>query len=154
MIIVEPTKDLSVSVEPQSGILVSSFAEYYPLTILIAEDDFINQKLIENILRRLGYRTHAVSDGVQVLDMLKKKNFNAILMDICMPEMGGYETTQAIRKMKIKQPYIIAMTANAMANDKDKCLNFGMNDYIAKPLPLAGIIKTLKNASAYVKNKK
>ena len=154
MIIVTPTKDLSVSAEPQSGILISSFAEYYPLTILIAEDDFINQKLIENILHRLGYRTYTVSDGVQVLDVLKKKNFNAIFMDVCMPEMGGYETTQSIRKMNIKQPYIIAMTANAAAHDKDECLTFGMNAYIAKPMPLAGIIKTLKNASAYVKNKK
>ena len=154
MIIVNPTKDLSLPIEPQTGILVSSFAEYHPLTILIAEDDFINQKLIENILHRLGYRTYTVSDGVQVLDVLKKKNFNAIFMDVCMPEMGGYETTQAIRKMNIKQPYIIAMTGNTAANAKDECLNFGMNDYIAKPMPLAGIIKTLKNASAYSKDKK
>jgi len=154
MIITTPTNDLSVSTESQSVILTSTFAEYYPLTILIAEDDFINKKLIEYILRRLGYRANTVSDGIHALDLLKKKNYNAIFMDICMPEMGGYETTQAIRKMKIKQPYIIAMTANSMSNDKEECLNFGMNDYITKPVQLAEIIKTLKNASADVKGKK
>ena len=154
MIITSPTKNLSISDEPQTGILVSSFAEYYPLTILIAEDDFINQKLIEHILRRLGYHANTVSDGIQALGLLKRRNYNAIFMDICMPEMDGNETTRVIRKMKIKQPYIIAMTANAVSNDKDECLNFGMNDYITKPVQLAEIILSLKHASAYFKGKK
>ena len=66
-----------------------------------------------------------------------------------MPEMDGLEATQAIRQMTIVQPYIIAMTANAMSNDKDECLKIGMNDYIAKPMRLAEIIKALKNAAKY-----
>ena len=153
MILEAPHKALFVSEESQSGILKTLFAEEYPLNILIAEDDFINQKLIENILHRLGYRTDTVSNGIQALNSLKKKNYNVILMDVRMPEMGGFETTQAIRQMTIEQPYIIAMTANAMSNDRDECLNIGMNDYVAKPMYMAEIIKTLKNAATYITGK-
>jgi CheY-like chemotaxis protein len=78
-----------------------------------------------------------------------KKDYNVILMDVQMPEMDGLETTMAIRQMAIEQPYIIAMTANAMSNDKDKCLNIGMNDYIAKPMRLSEIMKILQSASHY-----
>ena len=71
-------------------------------------------------------------------------------MDVQMPEMDGFEATQAIRKLPIDQPYIIAMTANAMSQDKDECLQIGMNDYIAKPMRLADIIKILTNAAIYL----
>ena len=154
MILEAPHKDLFVSAEPQGGILTNLFAENLPLNILIAEDDFINQKLIENILHRLGYRTDTVSDGIQVLNSLKKKDYNVILMDVRMPEMGGFETTQVIRQMAIEQPYIIAMTANAMSNDREDCLNIGMNDYVAKPMRIVEIIKTLINAATYIAEKK
>lgn len=150
MILVAPHKELFVSEDPQGGVLTSLFAENHPLNILIAEDDFVNQKLIERILQKLGYQTDIVSDGTQVLNSLVKKDYNVILMDVRMPEMGGFETTQIIRKMTIEQPFIIAMTANAMSQDKVECLNIGMNDYIAKPMRLAEIIKILKNASAYI----
>jgi len=153
MILEAPHKDLFVASEPQGGILTTSFAEIYPLRILIAEDDMINQKLIENILRRLGYHTDTASNGIQALESLKKKDYNVILMDVRMPEMGGFETTQVIRRMIIEQPYIIAMTANAMPSDREDCLNIGMNDYVAKPMKMAEIIKTLKNAAAYITEK-
>jgi CheY-like chemotaxis protein len=126
--------------DPQSGILTNSFAEENPLSILIAEDSLINQKLAERILRKLGYSTDIVSDGTQVLDSLRMKDYNVILMDVRMPEMDGIETTQIIRQMAIEQPYIIAMTANSMSEDKAECLNIGMNDYISKlyvPVSLA-----------------
>jgi CheY-like chemotaxis protein len=74
-------------------------------------------------------------------------------MDVRMPEMDGLETTQAIRQMTIEQPYIIAMTANAMSQDKEECLLIGMNDYIAKPMRLADIIKILTNAAIYLSEK-
>lgn len=123
------------------------------MSILIAEDNLINQKLIERILHKLGYLTDTASDGIQVLDFLVKKDYNVILMDVQMPEMNGLETTHAIRQMAIAQPYIIAMTANAMSKDREDCLKIGMNDYIAKPMRLAEIIKILKNAAIYFAEK-
>ena len=148
-----PQKKYAVSEETRQGILSPLFAEDYPLNILIAEDNLINQKLIERILHKLGYQTDTAPDGVQVLDALVKKDYNVILMDVQMPEMNGLETTQAIRQMAIGQPYIIAMTANAMSKDREDCLKIGMNDYIAKPMRLAEITKILKNAASYFSEK-
>ena len=153
-LVLTPHKKHSVTDDLQNGILSSSFAEDYPLSILIAEDNLINQKLIERILHKLGYLTVTASDGSQVLDLLMKKDYNVILMDVQMPEMNGLETTYAIRQMAIAQPYIIAMTANAMSKDREDCLKIGMNDYIAKPMRLAEIIKILKSAANYFVEKK
>jgi CheY-like chemotaxis protein len=75
-------------------------------------------------------------------------------MDIRMPEMDGLETTLAIRQMEIAQPYIIAMTANAMSNDREECLHNGMNDYVAKPLSTNEIINSLKNGYTYFSKKR
>ena len=153
MILSATDKDLFISEKSQGEILTNTFAEYYPLNILIAEDNNVNQKLIERILHKLGYQTDTVSDGTQVLDSLVKKEYNVILMDVRMPEMDGFEATHAIRQMKIEQPYIIAMTANAMSNDKAECLQYGMNDYVAKPLSTIEIINSLKNGYAYFTQK-
>jgi len=147
MILIAPHKDHFVSDDSQIGILTETFAKDYPLKILIAEDDFVNQKLIERILHKLGYMTDTVSDGIQVLNSLVKKEYNVILMDVRMPEMGGFEATQIIRQRSSEQPYIIAMTANAMSRDRDECLQVGMNDYIAKPLRITEIVKILKTAA-------
>ncbi len=138
------SKDSAV---PQAGIVYDSFAKDYPLRILIAEDNLINQKLIARMLQKLGYETTIVENGIQVIDALKKKNFNVILMDIQMPEMDGFKTTQFIRQMPFDQPYIIALTANAMSQDEEECLKMGMNDFVAKPIRITDIINVLKNAA-------
>jgi len=132
-----------------TGLLTSSFAKEFPLTILIAEDNLINQKLINNILGKLGYKTEIAANGKLVIEAIRKRHFEVILMDIQMPEMDGFETTQNIRQMDIEQPYIIALTANAMAGDKDNCLNAGMNDYIAKPIRNIEIMKRLRIAAEF-----
>jgi CheY-like chemotaxis protein len=150
MILTAPHKDLYVSEDSSGGILSSSFASDYPLNILIVEDDIVNQKLIERILQKLGYITDTVSDGIHVLSSLIKKEYNVILMDVRMPEMDGLEATMNIRKMQIEQPYIIAMTANAMSNDKDECIQIGMNDYISKPMRMPEIVRILKKAASSV----
>ncbi len=154
MILSATNKDLFVSEKSQGGFLTNTFAESCPLSILIAEDNIVNQKLIDRILRKLGYQIDIVSDGIQVLNSIVRKEYNVILMDIRMPEMDGLETTHAIRQMGIVQPYIIAMTANAMSNDKIECLQNGMNDYVAKPLSTAEIINSLKNGYTYITQKK
>lgn len=154
MILSATNQNILVSENPQNEILNISFADHYPLRILIAEDNIINQKLIERILHKLGYQTDTVSDGMQVLKSFVKKEYNVILMDVRMPEMDGFETTHTIRQMEIAQPYIIAMTANSMSSDKTECLQNGMNDYVSKPLSTAEIINSLKNGYSYITQKK
>lgn len=145
--IITSYKDCTVPTELQDGITTASFAENYPLRILVAEDNMINQKLIERILHKLGYRFDMVSDGTQVINSLRNKEYDVILMDVRMPEMGGFEATLIIRQMTISQPYIVAMTANSMEKDRDECLQTGMNDFVSKPFHLDEITKILKNIS-------
>ncbi|HEX9153129.1 MAG TPA: response regulator, partial [Flavobacterium sp.] len=83
----------------------------------------------------------------EVIEKLKQNNYDVILMDVQMPEMDGLETTRAIRSQFDKQPKIIAMTANAMVEDKEDCFKAGMDYYISKPLQLALVMQTLKSAS-------
>jgi len=138
--------------EKNKPLLSYDFAEQNPLKILIAEDNPINQKLIVRILNKLGYEPEVVENGLEVLEKIKCNSFDVILMDIQMPEMDGLEATGAVRKLQVKQPFIIAMTANAMSEDKEICLNAGMDDYIAKPMKLQALIDLLKKAEASILN--
>jgi CheY-like chemotaxis protein len=108
-----------------------------PLKILIVEDDFINQKVIGKVLTKLGYQVDISNNGLEALTKMETTVYNLVFMDIQMPEMDGYETTVQIRRnarFKHSNLVIIAMTANAMQEDRDKCLSLGMNDYISKPV--------------------
>jgi two-component system, sensor histidine kinase and response regulator len=106
--------------------------------ILIAEDNPVNQMLAQLHLDKLGYKSHTVSNGQEAVDAVAQMNYDIILMDCQMPEMDGYDATKAIRKQEItlaRRPIIIiAMTANAMKGDEEKCLSVGMNDYLSKPI--------------------
>lgn len=118
-------------------------AERIPLNILLVEDHLINQKLVITLLKQLGYEIQVVGDGQEAVKSVKEKDFDMILMDIQMPRMDGLEATQLIRKMKQeKPPLIIAMTANALQEDRQKCLQAGMDDYIMKPLK-SGILEKM-----------
>jgi signal transduction histidine kinase/CheY-like chemotaxis protein/ligand-binding sensor domain-containing protein len=136
----------TVQVEKSKSLLSYEFAEQNPLKILVAEDNLVNQKLIVRILNKLGYEPEVVENGFEVLEKIKLKTFDVILMDIQMPEMDGLEATSAVRGLPVKQPFIIAMTANAMSDDKEICLNAGMDDYLAKPMKLQELIDVLKRA--------
>jgi len=151
--VLAPDKIQTVTEGSQGEILSSKFAEDYPLEILIADDNFVNQKLIERILHKLGYHTDTVSNGIQAIELFGKKKYNVVLMDVRMPEMDGYEATQLIRQMSVEQPYIVAMTANVMSSDRDECLNVGMNDFIPKPLCLTDVINKLKTAYRFCTHK-
>jgi signal transduction histidine kinase/DNA-binding response OmpR family regulator/HPt (histidine-containing phosphotransfer) domain-containing protein len=109
-----------------------------PLRILLAEDNGINQKVALRLLERLGYGAEVVGDGRQVLARLDHAAYDVILMDVQMPEMDGLEASRAIcaRWAASERPCIIAMTAEAMQGDRDKCLAAGMDDYIVKPVTL------------------
>jgi len=108
------------------------------LRLLVVEDNQVNQQVALGILENLGYRADVVSDGRSALRILAEKDYDLILMDCQMPEMDGYEATRQIRQpgTTVRNPVIpiIATTAHAMAGDREKCLEAGMNDYVTKPL--------------------
>lgn len=122
------------------------FAKEYPLSILVAEDNIMNQKLIERVLNKLGYQPHMAQNGREALEKLKQNRYDVILMDIQMPEMDGLESTGCIRKLSGKQPYIVAMTANAMSEDREICIKAGMDEYLPKPMKLEDLVNILKKA--------
>ena len=101
--------------------------------ILLVEDHILNQKLAETYLRGFGFAVTLAGNGVEALQQLKKKSFDLVLMDIQMPLLDGYHAAEKIRKdLRLNLP-IIAMTAHSLPGEKDKCIQFGMNDYISKP---------------------
>ena len=104
--------------------------------ILLAEDNPMNQKLAVTLLKKAGYSVDAVEDGRMVIESVKLRAYDLILMDVQMPEMNGFEATQAIRAKEgeAKHTPIIAMTAHAMKGDRERCLQAGMDDYISKPI--------------------
>jgi len=128
------------------SLLSEQFAEKFPMNILIAEDNIINQKLITKVITKLGYRPQVVNNGNQVLEIINSTFFDVILMDVQMPELDGLETTRIIRNREIKQPLIIAMTASAMAEDKAQCLDAGMNYFVSKPISINDLVAILEKS--------
>ncbi|HEX5804482.1 MAG TPA: response regulator [Azospira sp.] len=120
-----------------------------PLKILVAEDNTVNQKVVQQILAHLGYRADVVASGVEVLDALERQNYDIVLMDVHMPEMDGLEATRRlkVRYAEAGAPRVIAMTANAMPGDREKCLAAGMDDYVSKPIELDDIRAVLRRAA-------
>lgn len=113
---------------------------------LVVEDHFINQELMKEVLERLNCEVEIVENGFEALKSIESHSFDIIFMDLMMPEMDGLETTRYIRAMQgeIGKIPIIATTANAMAEDREKCLSLGMSDFISKPFELADVEAVLK----------
>jgi two-component system sensor histidine kinase/response regulator len=134
--------------------LSEAFSIEFPLRILVAEDNEINQKLIIKILSKLGYKADLAHNGKEVLEMVALQPYDLILMDVQMPEMDGLEATRMVRLCLEKQPVIIAMTANAMDGDQDNCIQAGMDDYISKPVELNELIIQLEKWGGAIKSKR
>lgn len=116
------------------------FAEIYPIKILAAEDNPVNQKFIVHVLKKLGYVAEIASSGKEVIDFMERRKYDLIFMDVQMPVMDGFEATDIIiRKYGEQRPKIVALTANALKEDRDKCLARGMDDYMSKPVTVQKI---------------
>lgn len=124
--------------------LLNAGKNLYGAHILVAEDNSINQQVVKEFLKLSGMEVTVANNGQETLDILKQHSFDAILMDVHMPVMGGVEATQEIRKISkyVKLP-IIALTAGVTQEEREGCLGSGMNDFVAKPIDPEGLITTL-----------
>lgn len=126
--------------------------------VLVVEDNSINQMLVKHILSKSGVSTiHIAGNGVQAIDFMKVNSYDIILMDIHMPEMDGYQTTQIIRNILNLSVPIVAMTALAIKGEDQKCLSIGMNGYVAKPFTMDTLYNELERvitetATVQIKN--
>jgi signal transduction histidine kinase/CheY-like chemotaxis protein len=122
-----------------------TMAQKHPLAILLAEDNAVNQKLALRLLEQMGYRADVAANGIEVLESVERQPYDAILMDVQMPEMDGLEASRQINKRwaRHERPRIIAMTANAMQGDREMCLAAGMDDYLTKPIRVAELVTAL-----------
>ena len=116
------------------------------IRILIAEDNLVNQKLALLLLTKSGYTVDVASNGAEAVELFERLRHPLIFMDAQMPEMDGYQATQAIRQMETGPPraVIVALTAHAMAGDRERCLEAGMDDYLPKPLQIATFYEGLE----------
>ncbi len=116
-----------------------------PLRILLTEDISLNQKVALKMISSFGYEADIANNGREAVEAIQKKPYDLIFMDVQMPEMDGLEATHIIRENKqISQPYIVAMTAHAMKNDREDCLSAGMSDYISKPIRKRDLAEAIK----------
>ena len=126
-----------------------------PLRLLIAEDNATNQKLFLTLLGRLGYQADIAGNGNEALQALERQSYDVVLMDVQMPEMDGMEATRRLRSevLNVRQPYVVAMTANAMQGDREACLAAGMDDYVSKPIRIEELVRALKAGYAHKEGK-
>jgi CheY-like chemotaxis protein len=117
-----------------------SIADGHRPRILMAEDNVINQRVGKLILQRAGFIIDVVQDGVEALRAHKERVYDLILMDCQMPGMDGFEACRQIRLLADRQPIIVAVTANALVGERERCLEAGMDDYLSKPFQAEELI--------------
>ena len=134
---------------PASGLITQHSIQEdakHSISILMAEDNPVNQKLILNLLTKAGYHVSIANNGKEAVDIFSSEpdKYDVIIMDIQMPELNGFDSTKLLRKKGFKDIPIIAMTANALKGDRENCLEAGMNDYISKPIKREVVFEVLK----------
>jgi CheY-like chemotaxis protein len=140
--------DEADEVKPSKSKLDEEMGEKLPLKILLAEDNLVNQKLALRLLEKMGYRADVAGNGIEAIQAIERQPYDLVLMDVQMPEMDGLEATRQIcaRWSRGERPHIIAMTANALQGDREKCLEAGMDDYVAKPIRVEELINAIGQA--------
>ena len=123
------TEKIKESVKSSDKLIKPNFALEYPFNILIAEDHPINQKVLILLLKNLGYNADLANDGLEAIEMMKLNQYDLILMDVQMPVLNGLEAARMIRKLYGASPTILALTANSAIEDREACLNAGMNEF-------------------------
>jgi CheY-like chemotaxis protein len=123
------------------------FALRLPFTILVVEDNPVNQKLILLLLAKLGYRADTAANGLEAVRSLQRQAYDVVFMNVYMPGMDGIEATRRIQKISSEneRPWIVALTSDAMQSDRDICLGAGMRDVVTKPVQMADLRKSLLN---------
>jgi CheY-like chemotaxis protein len=125
-----------------------------PLHVLVVEDTVTNQVVARMMVEKLGHKCHVVANGLEALEVVRRQHFDCILMDCMMPEMDGFETTRRIRAGFCgdgpQDVHIIAMTANAMRGDRERCIESGMDEYISKPVRRAELASKLENVQRLI----
>lgn len=139
----EPTPVIGAQPHPASVDL--EMGQHHPLQVLLVEDNLVNQKVAMGILSRIGYRADVAANGLEALGALREQPYDVVLMDIQMPEMDGLEATRRIREEwpLEQQPYIIALTANAMRGNRTTYLAAGMDDFVSKPAQIDKLVQAL-----------
>jgi PAS domain S-box-containing protein len=124
-----------------------------PLRLLLAEDNPINQRVEELIFAKLGQQLDIVGNGVEAVQAVEAGAYDAVLMDIQMPQMDGLEATRRIRALPMHQPYIVALTAGVQPTDREACANAGMDDYLAKPVRVREVHDLLVDIVAKIRER-
>jgi len=134
--------------EPVASALDPSLGASHPLRILLAEDNVVNQKLAVRLLEKMGYRADVVGNGIEAIEAIERQPYDLLLTDVQMPELDGIEATKRIvaRWSFGDRPRIVAMTADAMSGDRERCLDAGMDGYITKPIRTEELVATIKDA--------
>jgi len=145
-------KPVKRSIAPMpSPMLNPLLGKQHPLRILVAEDNAVNQKLIAGLLQRLGYQPRLADHGLACLEALRRDAYDLVLMDCQMPEMDGYDATGRIRAGEAgernREIPVIALTASAMAGDRERCLAAGMSDYLTKPIQAPALVRLIEATS-------
>jgi CheY-like chemotaxis protein len=131
------------------GSTIPRLGDRHPLRILVAEDNLVNQKVAVSMLARLGYRADLVANGLEAIEAVRQVPYDLVLMDLQMPELDGLGATRQIlgEHSAGRRPRIVALTANAFAEDRAECLAAGMDDYLSKPLQKDKLEEALTRAS-------
>jgi CheY-like chemotaxis protein/HPt (histidine-containing phosphotransfer) domain-containing protein len=125
-------------------------ARRHPLRILLSEDNVVNQKVALRLLEQMGYRADVAANGLEAVAAVERQPYDLVLMDVQMPEMDGLEATREIARRcpADRRPRIVAMTANAMQDDRERCRAAGMDDYVSKPIRVEELVAALERGAA------
>jgi signal transduction histidine kinase len=132
--------DINQVIQPTLSPLAQPNLPLANFQVLIAEDNLVNQRILALFLESLGYSPKLANNGLEVLEALDQKNYDVIFMDIQMPKVDGITATRKIRQDFKQQPWIVALTANALPEDRQLCIDAGMNDFITKPIQIEDIV--------------